>query len=1288
MMLRSLLLGLWLATGSVPPAYAQSAEDFSSGRDEPSYVARPIMHAERVPAEICLQFDRMLDASLSAARVAAQMRLELDDKNVPVPRKSVSLGGDQICLTGLDHRRSYRLSLEALRNARDEKITRAYNLSFAIPARRPALSFTGQEVRDGVERADHLPALTSINVPKATVELHQITSPAKMAEAWNGRLQAGLAPAESLYLARHEGAEIWKQDVQPEALSDRGVTTPVAGDGKDLPPGLYLLAATAPEAEIKVTHGDRDDTEKMVGLTPTSAIWLLRSNLSLHAVVDGGVVTALVERDKAFIPPAGVHVYAFDRDQNPLAEGLTDASGAVALHVKGSQPVHTLVAVGEGGNAAFAVLDGLPPVERRPAQIATLAVDQDYYQPGETVSFAATLHDLRKHAQNSRGSRLEILRGDGSVYDTRSVTQDGTGVAHATTPAPAVAGIWRAVWRAEDGHTLAETSFRVSPNNALSRIEVKADRTTVGAESSLVLTVGSTLESNHPAPFVSGAVELRWRKADHPFAAWKDYRFDDGAAPDTAPLIVARFVTDEKGRATVPLTLPVPDHRAALEAELRVVSDPVQDAIESQPLRIMVKASGPVVGISAHGPGRQVPENSVARFDAQMLDTEGRPVAADDLTYQIYEMGRRFDWFQADGTWDYKPETQKRRVGGGSVAFDDHGHAQIESPVLSGAYRLEISDSDGRVLALYDFNAGWDAPADAAAPPDDLTLKASGNVVQAGMAQGLTFRLPEAAAVTVTIADEQVRAVQHSTHPAGDATISWTPAADWGGQLVVVVEAHGASGKIYRGRLLVPAAVETVPLHTAKTVVTHAQLTENDRALRDASGHVLPPRDALTIPAVKTRKDGDPVVWIAPLPVEGLAAALTDLVHRHPVATAELAGGVRAVSASRDLMAASGLLSDADSRAMVKDGLSRLLARQNGDGGFGLVPGDRSSDLMATAAALEAMTGADENFVPAAREQAVRWLQRRLENTWFDDKERPLRARAYAALARAGRLDAASLHYFSDTSAEKTVTAELAVQLAYAFFAMNDRPASSYWLDRFATAEDQTLRAATVEYLIRNAYAANDLVRRAYQSFTRENGAALAHWHGLLSFWAMAERYPARVTIDGVEKTIGGVLALAVTDKDIQIKNTDADASLAVHTVVAARRTRGGKIQRRIYTLSGSEAVGTLNRNGAYVVVLGGTWPAGQSSLRVHENPQPYLTPLGCAFQPSGDFAVWLDRAALAHVRGCDLGAGGIDILLARESNAGDAWRVAYIARARDGDARRIPPPEMAVSPDDKDGPR
>src|SRR6202000_2428692 len=100
-------------------------------------------------------------------------------------------------------------------------------------------------------------------------------------------------------------------------------------------------------------------------------------------------------------------------------------------------------------------------------------------------------------------------------------------------------------------------------------------------------------------------------------------------------------------------------------------------------------------------------ENSIARFDVVALDGDGKRRAAEDFAYQVYEQGRSFGWYQSEGRWEYKPREQQRHMGGGTFNIPADGTGRIEWPALEGAYRLEITDGNGNLLARMDFNAGW-----------------------------------------------------------------------------------------------------------------------------------------------------------------------------------------------------------------------------------------------------------------------------------------------------------------------------------------------------------------------------------------------------------------------------------------------------------------------------------------------------------------------------------------------------------------------------------------------------
>jgi uncharacterized protein YfaS (alpha-2-macroglobulin family) len=166
-----------------------------------------------------------------------------------------------------------------------------------------------------------------------------------------------------------------------------------------------------------------------------------------------------------------------------------------------------------------------------------------------------------------------------------------------------------------------------------------------------------------------------------------------------------------KGTAFLHVKLTPPDDGTLLHnAILSVHGDTAAGVAEPLPLTLSLKPKESVIGISPLAPEARFPENGFARFAVIALDADGHRRSVDDLAYQIYEEGRSFDWYQAEGRWNYKPLQQKRRIGGGVLALGTGDEDVIEWPVTAGTFRLEITDANGVVRASVGFSAGWGLP--------------------------------------------------------------------------------------------------------------------------------------------------------------------------------------------------------------------------------------------------------------------------------------------------------------------------------------------------------------------------------------------------------------------------------------------------------------------------------------------------------------------------------------------------------------------------------------------------
>ncbi|MDP9127545.1 MAG: hypothetical protein M3N08_04705, partial [Pseudomonadota bacterium] len=196
-----------------------------------------------------------------------------------------------------------------------------------------------------------------------------------------------------------------------------------------------------------------------------------------------------------------------------------------------------------------------------------------------------------------------------------------------------------------------------------------------------------------------------------------------------------------------------------------------------------------IIGIKPLAPGGRFPENGLARFSVIAVGADGRRRDADDLSYQVYEEGRSFAWYQAEGRWNYKPLQQKRRMGGGALHLDAQGDDRIEWPVATGTYRLEITDADGNLRSVAGFGAGWGRP-DEAPALSDLSLTPSPALLQPEQEEQVRFTLEQPTMVTAFIGDDHIRKILHEFKPKGENTIAFVPGKDWTGPVTLRIEAE------------------------------------------------------------------------------------------------------------------------------------------------------------------------------------------------------------------------------------------------------------------------------------------------------------------------------------------------------------------------------------------------------------------------------------------------------------------------------------------------------------------
>ncbi len=210
-----------------------------------------------------------------------------------------------------------------------------------------------------------------------------------------------------------------------------------------------------------------------------------------------------------------------------------------------------------------------------------------------------------------------------------------------------------------------------------------------------------------------------------------------------------------------------------------------------------------------------------------------------------------------------------------------------------------------------------------------------------------------------------------------------------------------------------------------------------------------------TARAVETKKGEDfllpsraaaAVHLLSPIALPDIAQALRDVMGAHPFTTEEITLWLEATSlweeALKKLDPAMGGSLEAVRAAIRRE----LQLRQNDDGGFPLVRIGEPSDLASTAFAYNVLRDKAERSAAAALE----WLQAKMQNAWFEEKERTGRIMAAEALTKAGKAEMSVLRYLSETSREKKLSPASEAALALALSQGGEAAEAGYWSRRLS----------------------------------------------------------------------------------------------------------------------------------------------------------------------------------------------------------------------------------------------
>lgn len=306
------------------------------------------------------------------------------------------------------------------------------------------------------------------------------------------------------------------------------------------------------------------------------------------------------------------------------------------------------------------------------------------------------------------------------------------------------------------------------------------------------VTVQSTDADGKAAPLIDGHVFAAWQKRDPATAGWADFVF--GAAGQTSepvspsPQQIGDFLTDLQGSAHLRVVLPKPPSDPGLyQIALTAEADQNQTV---HPLILPWRADDNVVGIKVLAPQARFLQNGLARFALIALSGGDKPRDLSGLTYQFYEEGRHFEWYQDDGKWNTKRQPRLRPMGGGNLSVKADGSTVLEWPVTSGNYRLVLRDASGQTVAQTSFSAGW-VSTNAVTDAQNLSVDFPA-LLHTGQQETAHFYLPHPAMITAIIADGRIRQTVQEFRAKGDNSLAFTPGDDWQNRISLSLSATAA----------------------------------------------------------------------------------------------------------------------------------------------------------------------------------------------------------------------------------------------------------------------------------------------------------------------------------------------------------------------------------------------------------------------------------------------------------------------------------------------------------------
>lgn len=926
----------------------------------------------------CIQFSE----ALMKSGIDYASFVTVDDK----APKAIEAKDRQICVEGLEHGKTYRISLRSgLPAAIGEMIEAPVTLNIYVRDRAPSVRFNGDAFVLPSTMRRGIP-LVSINAKTIDLEIYRVGERA-LTQSMDGISFFGqLDGYATSQIVNNLGEKVYSGQLDVESDLNKEITSAFPVD-EALPkrkPGIYIMTAQV--------AGTKSDNWSM-----QATQWFLVSDTGLATFAGEDGLHVFARSLATAKPLEGVELQLLAANNEVLGKAKTDSDGRAAFTaglIRGTAALAPAILTARSNSADgeedYVFLDmkraGFDLSDRGVAgRTAPGALDvyswteRGIYRTGETVHAAALVRDSSATAVDNLPLTFSFLRPDG--VEERAIVSTTKAAGGHAVELPLAQNAMRGTWTLRvlsdpKAAPLSEKQFLVEdfvPDRT--EFDLTSDVKEIRAGETAIVQVDGRYLYGAPAAGLTleGEVNIRPTRTWDLFPKYVFGLADEDQPEDVRITLDDLPVLNDAGKADIPVMLnelPVTTQRLNADIVLRMREGGGR-AVERK-LTLPVATDSAMIGIKPEFAGVALPENSNAQFSVIVSDGNGKRISEDDLHWSLIKVERNYQWYRSGNSWNYEPVTYMKKVADGRISVTGQNAAVIDVPVQWGRYRLEVAtaDPEGPQTSV-EFDAGWYVEARSTETPDGLEIALDKDAYKDGETAKLKISPRFAGELLVTVGADSLLMTKTVSIPETGAEVDIPVSGAWGAGAYV-------TASLYRPG---EAAASRMPARAIGIRWLAVDPVGRKLSVRIEAPEKTEPRQALTIPvSIGGLKTGDQAFAI----ISAVDVGILNLTNHKPADPAGWYFGQRQLGLEiRDLY---GRLIDGSLGTM-----GRL--RTGGDGAQMAAEGSPPTEKLVAFFAGPVEVGADgkasvsfdlPQFNGTARISAVAWTNTAVGNAQSD----------------------------------------------------------------------------------------------------------------------------------------------------------------------------------------------------------------------------------------------------------------------------------------------------------------